>query len=598
MNRAKKNQFRSLFALLIIVIFFLIAHFYFYPKWQKTGTEATIGWDVSGYYMYLPATFIYKDLKGIEFKDEILDKYKPTPDLQQAYQHSNGNYVMKYSMGQAIHYLPFFVIAHIQASRSSRYEADGFSLPYQFWISMSALFYAFLGLCLLRSILLEYFDDHIVAITLVAVALGSNYLNYSAIDGAMTHNTLFFLYALLVYVTIRWYRYTNYRYAIAIGLVLGLAALTRPTEIIACIIPIMWGLKLGSEHLSERLDFFSKHKYLLLVSVLTMISVGALQLIYWKYVTGDWIVYSYQDQGFSWLQPHLIDGLFSYRSGWLTYSPILVFSLVGFTLLYRKKSSLFLSSFSFCMIFIYLVFAWDIWWYGGALGQRAMVQSYPLFAFPMAAFFARIWQRGFLIKTVIALTTALFIYYNIWLTYQAHLGGMLHAGQMNKAYFWKVLGKLEKDDLDLKLLDNPEYVKGERVDIIKIPPTYNGATMDTTICINDEISSTAFNGYYLDLTGVHSEWIRAEALFQAYQKEWNVWDMPLFMIQFWKDGDKVKKNTIRLHRHLQDGELERHFIDAKMPKDGASHAIINIVNEKSDKKLCYRELVVEAFNTE
>ncbi len=80
----------------------------YYPKWKQGGSEATLSWDVLGYYMYLPAVFIYGDIKKCGFKDSILAKYQPTPDFQQAFVHSNGNYVMKYSSGQAVMMAPFF----------------------------------------------------------------------------------------------------------------------------------------------------------------------------------------------------------------------------------------------------------------------------------------------------------------------------------------------------------------------------------------------------------------------------------------------------------------------------------------------------------
>src|ERR1017187_1526723 len=86
--------------------------FFFYPRWKQSNSEATISWDVSGYYWYLPSIFIYKDLKHQAFKDSIIWKYHPSnADFQQAIKAANGNYVMKYSSGMAIMYLPFFAAA-------------------------------------------------------------------------------------------------------------------------------------------------------------------------------------------------------------------------------------------------------------------------------------------------------------------------------------------------------------------------------------------------------------------------------------------------------------------------------------------------------
>ena len=351
------------------------------------GTEATISWDVSGYYMYLPALFIYKDIKKCSFKDDILSKYQPTPDFQQAFVHQHsGNYVMKYSIGQAIQFSPFLFLAHIWASVSDKYPADGFSFPYQFMISFFSLLIAILGLYYLRKTLLFYFSDGIVSLTLILLVLGSNYLNYAAIDGAMTHNSLFTLYVLIIYTTILFYKKPDYKKALAIGTFIGLAALTRPTEIISCLIPILWGFNFPmGKALKSKFNFIKEHFLKFVTAAIICLTIGFIQLAYWKYASGEWIVYSYQEYGFSWLRPHLIAGFFSYKSGWLTYTPLMLFSLLGFVFFIRLKKSLFLTFFIFSGLFIYICFAWDVWWYGGSLGQRAMVQAYPVLVFPLAA---------------------------------------------------------------------------------------------------------------------------------------------------------------------------------------------------------------------
>ena len=107
----------SSIALLICYAIMAYTAFIYHPRWKEQHTEATISWDASGYYMYLPALFIYEDIKECKFKDSILEKYYPTPNFQQAAVHEkSGNYVMKYSSGQALVSLPFFAVGHIWAS--------------------------------------------------------------------------------------------------------------------------------------------------------------------------------------------------------------------------------------------------------------------------------------------------------------------------------------------------------------------------------------------------------------------------------------------------------------------------------------------------
>lgn len=374
----------SLLAFGVGASFILLAAMLYYPKWQKSGTEATLSWDVSGYYLYLPAAFIYHDVKEAAFLDNVIQQYKPTPARMQGFEHPSGHFVLKYSMGQALQYLPWFLCAHLLAEPLG-YPADGFSKPYQYAIGWGSLLVAIIGLWFARRNLLEYFSDRVSAVVLLLLVVGTNYLNYTAFDGAMTHNWLFTAYSLLIFSTIKFYRQPSVRWAAAIGLLVGWMTLTRPTELVSALIPLFWGVG-NWQALRERLRLFSVNWAQLGVALLCGGGMLFLQLAYWKYVAGEWIVYSYEDQGFNWLRPHIVSVLFSYKAGWLTYSPILFLALAGLFLLKKQQPSLFPPIFFFCLLFLYITSAWNIWWYGGSLGMRAMVQSYAVWIFPLAAF--------------------------------------------------------------------------------------------------------------------------------------------------------------------------------------------------------------------
>jgi len=352
----------SLISLITAFLIILFTGTVYYPRFEKTKGEATISFDVSGYYMYLPAHFIYNDLKKCSFQDEILKKYKMSSSFHQAFLHDeSGNYVMKYAIGQSIHFAPFFFIAHYYATHSDKYESDGFSYPYQLSISIGSLLIALLGLLVLRLVLLQYFSDRVVAISILLLVLGSNYLNYSAIDGAMTHNSLFTIYSLILYFTIKFYKAPSYKYSLILGALIGLATLIRPTEIISFLIPILWNVRLISyKEITNRFSLLKSKSNLLLVSFLVCFSIVFIQLLYWKYASGDWIVYSYQEQGFSWLSPHIKECLFSYKSGWLSYSPLMVFSLIGYYFLLKRKENNFGTLLLFMLLFMYINFSWDI----------------------------------------------------------------------------------------------------------------------------------------------------------------------------------------------------------------------------------------------
>ena len=129
-------------SVLVLMCFVLFRVATLYPRWQNQAGEATLSWDVFGYYLYLPAAFIYDDLAELKFTEEIMSKYSPSGDFHHSTPQEDGRQVLKYPIGMSVVYLPFFVLAHIFAGLTD-YAADGFSLPYQYAISMGALLYAF-----------------------------------------------------------------------------------------------------------------------------------------------------------------------------------------------------------------------------------------------------------------------------------------------------------------------------------------------------------------------------------------------------------------------------------------------------------------------
>ncbi len=573
-----------------------------YKKWEKTGTEATLSWDVMGYYLYLPAVFIYEDLAQLKFKNDIIKKYNPTGSFYQAFQHKTGNYVMKYPIGLAVLYLPFFFLAHVFALISD-YAPDGFSLPYQLAISWGSLVVAFGGLWLCRKILRQYFNETISGITLILVALATNYLNYAAIDGAMPHNWLFTLFALLIWLTIKWYENPTLGKSILIGMCIGLAALSRPTDLLVFLIPLLWGLKSRTDILT-RLRFFQSHWLKLLASIITVALIGSLQLLYWKNITGDWIVYTYEEQGFSWLKPYIKDVLISYRKGWLVYTPIMIFALIGFVPLYKKYRFLFWVSLACFLVNFYVVAAWDVWAYGGAFGQRALIESYAILLFPMAAFWEAIFTKKYLKWLAIGLGIFC-IWLNIFQTYQAH-GHGFEVEAMTKAYYWRIFANARPTQLDQKLLDTKEDFKGERRNIRLVYSTDFEQFEDPTALTSRQAKSGQYALWLhknrafmpaitLRINSYYPKWLRVQAQFYAPSKEWNVWQMAQLIVQFEKGEEVIKRRMIRVHRQLGERQWQANWIDMQIPQKDFDQVKIYCWNAGGQKELFIDDLNVEIY---
>lgn len=565
----------------------LIASALYCPRWERNGGESSLGWDVSGYYWYLPSVFIYHDLKEQKFKDSILQKYQFTgTEFQQGSQLPNGNYVLKYSLGMAIMYVPFFAVAHIIAPFTD-YPADGFSQPYQMAISFGSLLIAFIGLWYFRKLLLRYYSDATVAIILFLLVAGSNYLNYSAIDSGLSHNWLFTVYIFILLATDNFHKTYQTKYAVYIGLLCGLATIARPTEFISLLIPLLWEMNSVSvSSIKQRLSFFKTNFSKIIGAAVCFIAVAAIQLIYWKYVSGHWLVYSYNDQGFSWLHPHIWDYTLSYRSGWITYTPLVIFffiAIIPFIKYGKNKIALI----SFFFLNWYIVSAWDIWWYAGT-GGRAMIQSYPILFFILASFIEYILSRkwAFAISLPFLL---LFTYINIWFTIQAHGGaGLYDSESMNKAYYWKVIGRWHVNTDVEKLKETDAIFEGE-------PTSMQMLYQDTaTQCLSKEIQygkthRIAFNNMQ------KADWIRAEAHYSIPIKEWNKWKMTILTLKMKSQDSIVKENYIRLQRFLGDGDSKDIYLDVKIPKTPIDSILIEHWNDDGDKTICISDVRLFSF---
>ena len=583
---------------LCFVIFF-ISSFFYYPKWNKSYTEATIGWDVSGYYWYLPATFIYKDLKKQEFGETILKKYGPTPEIQQSFDHRSGSKVMKYSMGMALQYLPFFLVAHLLASPLG-FEADGFSLPYQFAIQFGSLLICFIGIWFLRKILVQYFSDKVTAITLLTVCLATNFLNFGSIDHAQSHNYLFMWYTLLIYHSIRFYERPSLRHSLWIGTIVGMCALTRPTEIISVLIPLAWGMNsISLDTIKDRIQLLFTHWRYLFLAVCCTIGLGMLQLIYYKYAGNEWLIYSYQDQTFSWLRPHFKDYLVSFQSGWLTYTPVWFLALAGiFTI--SKNNIGWVAIVLFTLINVYIVCSWDVWWIGG----RAMVQSYPVMAFLLASVIDKSLHKSYLRYALYAFL-ALCTYYNFWWTHQAHRGGLIVAGSMTKAYFYQVVGRNTVSEEVKKLLDTDELFDGKKQDAkILFQENFNsdstaikeGRKVNGSPAILLDAQRQNSPEFEIPIRNNDAAWLRASATFHCTQKEWDTWKMTQMVVKFYNQSNVVKARIIRLHRFLNDGDTKEIYIDVKLPKETFSRATLSFWNGTSPKEIWIDDIKVESFN--
>ena len=233
--------------------------------------------DACGYYLYLPAIFIYHNLAKLDFYPALDSAYHFSFGLNYSLYNVDGKKLDKYHIGVSFFELPLFLIAHAYCRLTHGYPADGFTLPYQLAGIFSNILWLILGLCVLRHFLKQHYPDTIVSLTLLCIAFGTNLYAYTAFNAGMSHPYSFFLFSCLMALTDKWHAKPQQKYTgILLGLSLGFIFIVRPINIIAMLIPVLWQVHSWTS-LKKRMVFFRVHYKSVTTILLFFIGVAFIQ---------------------------------------------------------------------------------------------------------------------------------------------------------------------------------------------------------------------------------------------------------------------------------------------------------------------------------
>ena len=443
--KARKN-IGSLIVVIVLAIVYLV-QIIVPNKFNKP--ERVIAYDVISYYSYLPALFIEKDIKLSFWKNEDPYKKRYWPITT-----SEGDYMIKTTCGLSIMYSPFFAVAHILAEPLG-YEPNGFTFPYTFALLFSGVFFVILGMIILRKFLLRHFSDMVTLMAIAIIGLCTPLYWYATLESAMSHSYSFFLFSAFLYLTDLWYTDQKWKYVFAIGLILGMISLVRPSNLLVVLVFLLYGITSFKQVRERILMFLHDYKKYLVMAILVLV-VWIPQFIYWKVATGHFVYYSYTDEGFYWLDPKIIECLFGFRKGLFLYSPILLCILPGIWFLRKKCPQYFIPVIIFSILNLYVISSWWCWWYGGGYSMRPMVESLALMAIPLAAFIEWFFSRKKVLKIVVAPVLCLIIFFSSFHIIQYYHEVIHYDAMSSKAYFESFL-RLNRSDEYWNLLDCPDY---------------------------------------------------------------------------------------------------------------------------------------------
>jgi len=411
--------------LLITLLLITITAFFRGPGSERPSLTDSIRSDGRGYYAYLPALFIFHDL-SLDTQAHLNPDEKASLQVRVHVVESDQYLVNKYFTGVSILLLPFFLTALI-ISYITGIPADGYSWIFQVSVSLASLTYLLTGLHFLRKLLLRFVvSDSLAGLVIFIILFGTNLLYYAVFDPSMSHVYSFaaisvFLFSIHQYVCAGKKKYLAFSSAL-----LALIILIRPTNmLVLLLVPFLTDSRQSFLRVFRH-TFSSVSKiFWLIFPAVVLLSV---QITYWYSVTGKFIVWSYQGEGFYFTRPAILKFLLSFQKGWLIYTPLIFFSITGWIFLMIKNRWQGIWVMLFLVSVVYVSSSWWNWYYGDGFGQRVMIDFYPLMAVLLLLFMTQLKNR------IILRTTWLFIFLmvllNLFQTWQ-YINRIIHPFSMD-----------------------------------------------------------------------------------------------------------------------------------------------------------------------
>ena len=426
-----------LFLLVIIGVVYLSTMFQL-GLWKK----ALYGGDSNGYYLHVVSFFINDDVGDYDKTIKSLQAVAPNAadprdDKFGIRLTSKGKYYIKYTLGVPLMETPFFLLGHAYAKNSDQYEANGWTRPYLLAVSLSTIFYVLIAFYLLALVLSNFYEEKIVLLTLITIAFATNLL-FQSTYVTMSHGFLFFQHSLLIYFCFRFYKKPKLKWAILIGMAIALISITRVPELISGLVFLLWGVQTW-KNLKERFLFFIKNYKYTLGLVAGFFFVFSLQMTYWYEVSGQLIFDPYKGEGFDFLHPNIFKGWFDYANGWLIYTPVMAFSLLGWFVITKYSRALRWPIFTFVFLHIWIHYSWHAWTYYPGFGSRPMVETYALLSFSLAACFSFLMEKKWW-KWIPFTAFVFFTGLNFFQTWQMRKG-LIWTERGNAAFYWETFGK-------------------------------------------------------------------------------------------------------------------------------------------------------------
>lgn len=276
-------------------------------------------------------------------------------------------------IGTALSWAPAFIL-----------PLPAFSIVYEFLVGAMGALYMIAGLYFIEQTLRIYYSESLSKFVVFCIYFGSFIFYYASLEPALSHQPSFFLISFLLYfiLSAKHFPYSKLFY---MGICLGLLFIIRMNDLFF-LVPLILYILIKKGKVTHR-------RTIALFALVCGICLGLIpQLLFQHHMYGNALFNPYI-QGNKWsLSLPTLEGvgniLFYLKGGFLTVSPLYIFSLVGIYKLATASKPFSGNAKLIVMIFIgYLLFISGWYRYPPAgFGNRFFIQTVPFLALGLASF--------------------------------------------------------------------------------------------------------------------------------------------------------------------------------------------------------------------
>ena len=390
--------------------------------------------DGVGYYAFVRAPLIQHNLDftrdyqeaNTSFRENRLDKNgQPAAEFRTRTGHLENHF----TVGPAILWAPFLAATHagvlLARSMGSSVSADGFSTPYRIAMALATAFYGFLGLLISFRIARKYVDETWALLATLAIWWASSLPVYMYFNPSWSHAHSAFVVALFLWY---WHETRDARSLpqwILLGALAGLMLDVYYANVMLFIILPYEAVREYSAAFRRATpttpsvwQLMTRHAAFGAALIVCMLPIFiAHRIIYGSFFATGYIPI----RDWFWGSPYFFSVLFSANHGLLSWTPVLLFALIGLFAFWRSVPRVGGTFLVAAIAYYYFIASYPDWAGISSYGNRFFVSLTPLFIVGLAVFldrFTRIFRtRGAALAGAFVFL-ACFVFWNAGLMFQ------------------------------------------------------------------------------------------------------------------------------------------------------------------------------------